>query len=161
MSNLSVRNLRAQKLKVELGWWLFTLILICIVLLPIWRNAPTFPFFGENIFLIAAFVTFTRYIFLLPTTLIAREKWIKLFIIAIAAILFFVMSTALSDFHNFLEEKGLQTLVTHLHVQAQSNVINYIKSEMIFFGVGSIIAGVILPFRMIVSLWRMKNRGTV
>ena len=81
--------------------------------------------------------------------------------IAIAAIMFFVMSTAMSDFNNFLEEKGLQTLVTHLHVEAQSNVINYIKSEMIFFGVGSVIAGIILPFRMLISLWRMKNRGTV
>jgi hypothetical protein len=71
------------------------------------------------------------------------------------------MTTGLGDFHNFLEERGLQTLVTHLHVTKQTSVINYIKSEMIFFGVASIIAGLILPIRMIVSLWRMRNRGTV
>lgn len=81
--------------------------------------------------------------------------------IAISVILFFVMSTALSDFNNFLDIEGLQTLVTHLHVRQQSNMINYMKSEMLFFGVGSIIAGILLPFRMIVSLWRMRNRGTV
>jgi len=32
---------------------------------------------------------------------------------------------------------------------------------MIFFGVGGIITGIILPFRMIISLWRMRNKGTV
>lgn len=156
-----MNQLTNEKLRVELIWWFFTLILAIAVLIPIWRHAPSFPFIAENIFFVAAFVTFTRYIFLLPTTLIARRKWIKVFIIAVAAILFFVMSTGLGDFHNFLEEKGLQTIVTHLHVRKQSSVINYIKSEMIFFGVGSIIAGIILPLRMIVSLWRMRNRGTV
>jgi hypothetical protein len=160
-STSEMSQLRNEKLKVELIWWIFTTIIVIAVLIPIWRNVPSFPFFAENIFFIAAFVTFTRYIFLLPTTLIAKSKWIKVFIIAISAILFFVMTTGLGDFHNFLEERGLQTLVTHLHVTKQTSVINYIKSEMIFFGVASIIAGLILPIRMIVSLWRMRNRGTV
>ncbi len=154
-------NRTNQKLKVELIWWLCTVLLICIVMLPVWRNAPAFPFFPENIFFIAAAVTFTRYIFLLPTTLIARTKWLKVIIILMAAILFFVMSTALSDFHNFLDERGLQTIVTHLHVRQQSSIILYIQREMIFFGVASILAGIALPMRMIISLWRMRNRGTV
>ena len=156
-----MNQLTNEKLKVEVIWWVFTTIITIAVLIPIWRNAPSFPFFAENIFFVAAFVTFTRYIFLLPTTLIARKKWIKVFIIAISAILFFVMTTGLGDFHNFLEEEGLQTIVTHLHVKKQSAVITYIKNEMIFFGTGSIIAGLILPLRMIISLWRMRNRGTV
>jgi hypothetical protein len=71
------------------------------------------------------------------------------------------MTTGLSDFHNFLEVEGLQTLVDHLHVNEQTRIINYIKNEMVFFGVASIIAGIALPLRMIVSLWRMRNRGTV
>ena len=156
-----MENISNQKLKVELIWWVFTILLICIVLLPVWRNAPDFPFFPENIFFIAAAVTFTRYIFLLRTTLIARTKWIKAIIIGVAAILFFVMTTGLSDFHNFLEERGLQTIVTHLDVEKQTSVIRYIQREMIFFGVASILAGIVLPLRMIISLWRMRNRGTV
>lgn len=156
-----MENIGNQKLKVELIWWVFTILLICIVLLPVWRNAPDFPFFAENVFFIAAAVTFTRYIFLLRTTLIARTKWIKAIIIGVAAILFFVMTTGLSDFHNFLEERGLQTIVTHLDVEKQTSVIRYIQREMIFFGVASILAGIALPLRMIISLWRMRNRGTV
>ncbi len=156
-----MKKLTGVKIKVEVMWWLFTAVLAFVVLVPVWRNAPSFPFFAENIFFIAVFVTFTRYIFLLRTTLIARQKWIKLFIIALAAILFFVMSTALIDFHNFMDEEGIQTLVTHLHVTKQSRIISYIQSEMIFFGVGAIISGIVLPLRMIISLWRMRNRGTV
>ena len=156
-----MQNLRKHKINVELIWWLFTFLLTAVILLPIWMNAPLFPFFFQNFILIAAFITFTRYIFLLPITLIARQKWIKVFIIAVSAILFFILTTALSDFHNFLDEQGLQTLVEHLNVNAQTRMMNYMKSEMIFFGVGSIISGIILPFRMIISLWRVKNRGTI
>ncbi len=156
-----MQALLKHKLKVELIWWLLTLMLIVIVLLPIWLNASHYPFFYQNIILIAAFVTFTRYIFFLPLTLIARKKWIKVFIIGASAILFFVLTTALGDFRNFLEEEGLQTLVEDLRVQDQTRMIDYMKSEMVFFGVGSIISGVVLPFRMIISLWRVRNRGTV
>ena len=157
----NMQELIKHKIKVELIWWLFTFMLVVLVLIPIRINAPLFPFFFQNTILIVAFVTFTRYIFLLPITLIAREKWIKVFIIAISAILFFILTTAIGDFRNFLEEEGLQTLVEHLHVEQQTRIMEYMKSEMLFFGVGSIISGVILPFRMVISLWRVRNRGTV
>lgn len=156
-----MQQVKNQKIRIELLWWLFTLLLILIVLYPIWRNVPGYPFYAGNIFFIVVFVTFTRYAFLLRSTLLAHTKWIKVGMIAIAAILFFVMSTALSDFRNFLDERGLQTLVTHLDVNAQTRMINYIKNEMVFFGVGSIVSGILLPLRMIMSLWRMRNRGTV
>jgi len=150
-----------HKAIAELLWWIFTLIVIVIVLIPIRENAPTFPFFFQNALLIAVFITFTRYIFFLPITFLARLKWIKVAIIAGATIFFFVLTTALSDFRNFMDEKGLQTLVDHLQVTRQTSLINYIKNEMIFFGVGSIITGILLPIRMIISLWRMRNKGTV
>lgn len=146
---------------VEWIWWIFTALIVILVMLPVWLDVPKFPFTLENIIFIILFITFSRYIFFLPISLIARRKWIKVFIIAVSVICFFVMSTALSDFRNFLDEKGLQTLVSHLHVSEQTRVINYMKDEMIFFGVGSIITGIILPFRMIISLWRMRNKGTV
>ncbi len=150
-----------QKSIAEVFWWIFTLLVITIVLFPIWDNDIEFPFYFQNAFLIAIFITFTRYIFFLPLTFIARKKWIKVAIILSAVIFFFVMSTALSDFRNYVDERGLQTLVNHLHVTKQTRIIEYIKNEMIFFGVGGIITGIILPFRMIISLWRMRNMGTV
>jgi hypothetical protein len=156
-----MQPLNKHKLIAELLWWIFTLLAIAIVLFPIWDNDIKFPFYFQNALLITLFITFTRYIFFLRLTFIARMKWIKVAIICTAVIFFFVMSTALSDFRNFVDEKGLQTLVTHLQVNRQTSIIEYIKNEMIFFGVGSIITGIILPGRMIMSLWRMRNKGTV
>lgn len=156
-----MKPLQSQKAIAELLWWIFTLLVIAIVLFPIWDNDIDFPFYFQNALLVALFITFTRYIFLLPLTFIARMKWIKVAIIAVAAIFFFVMTTALGDFRSFMDEKGLQSLTDHLHVKQQTSIIEYIKDEMIFFGVGSIITGLILPARMIMSLWRMRNEGTV
>ena len=149
-----------QKMIVEGIWWVFTLLVIVIAILPIWIHVPAFPFFGQNILLIVLFITFARYIFLLPFTFIARTKWIKVAVIASAVLFLFITSTALIDFRNFMDEGGLQALMSDLHVSDQSWLIWYIKREMIFFGVGSIICGILLPIRMIVSLWRMRNKGT-
>jgi glucan phosphoethanolaminetransferase (alkaline phosphatase superfamily) len=149
------------KWEAELLWWILTLIIIVMVLLPVYKSTSDYPFYVENTLFIIIFITFFRYIFFLPLSFIARKKWIKVFIILAAAIFFFVSITALGDFRNFVDEKGLQTLVDHLHVTEQSRVIEYVKNQMIFFGVGSIITGIILPIRMIISLWRMKNKGTV
>lgn len=150
-----------QKFVAEILWWIVTLLVIILVLFPIWEDAPAYPFFFQNALFIILFITFSRYIFFLPISFIARAKWIKVAIIAAAAIAFFIMSTALGDFRNYLDEKGLQTLVDHLHVTEQTRMITYMKNEMIFFGVGSIITGILLPIRMIVSLWRMRNTGRV
>jgi hypothetical protein len=150
-----------QKIIVELLWWVLTFLVIIIVLFPIWEYVPTFPFVYQNALLIAALITFSRYSFLLPITFLARMKWVKLFLILSSVLFFFILSTALGDFRNFLDEKGLPTLVTHLHVEEQTRMITYIRNEMIFFGVGSIIAGIVLPFRMLISIWRVRNKGTV
>ena len=150
-----------EKLTVEILWWVFTMVFVCVIMWPIWRDVPGFPFTFQNILLIVFFVTFTRYIFFLHLTLIARKKWIKVAIIAWAGLFFFITATAMIDFRNFMDEKGLQTLVSHLEVEDQTRRMKCIKQEMIFFGVGSIITGILLPMRMIRSLWRMKNTGRV
>lgn len=150
-----------QKFVAELLWWIITAIITIMVLYPVWLNTKGFPFFIENTILIVVFITFARYIFFLPISFIARTKWIKVIIIGTAVFLVFILSTALGDFRNFMDEEGLQTLVSHLHVTRQTSIINYIKNEMIFFGVGSIITAILLPIRMIISLWRMRNSGRV
>jgi hypothetical protein len=40
-------------------------------------------------------------------------------------------------------------------------MMNYIRSEMLLFGVAGIISSVIFPFRMLMSVWRYRNQGRV
>jgi hypothetical protein len=149
------------KSQLEIIWWGFTAIVVLAVLLPIWLQTHDFPFYLENMAFIVIAITFTRYAFLLRHTFIARMLWPKLFILAISAILIFILIMALGDFTNFLDEKGLQLLVDHLPIQKQYRVMKYIQGEMTFFGVASVFSAFLLALRMLVSIWRIRNRGTV
>lgn len=158
---MNVSPVLKWKWTLELLWWFFTAVIIGLVMLPVYFNVPAYPFWKENVLMIVLFITFSRYIFLLPLTFIARMKWIKVAIIAIAVLFVWVMSTTISDIRNFMDEQGLQTLVDHLHTTLQTDMIRYMKNELVFFGVGSVITAILLAMRMIVSLWRMRNSGRV
>lgn len=149
------------KLKLEFIWWGFTLIVVAGVLIPVWLKTEHYPFYLENALYIVIAITFTRYAFLLRHTFIARMFWPKFVIIALTAILVFVLATSLGDFTNYIDEVGLQTLVDHHPVNTQYSVIKYIRSEMVFFGVLSILGSIALCLRMIISIWRMHNTGKV
>ena len=148
------------KLRLELMWWIFTAILTAAVLAPIYINKLTFPYYTSNIVFIVVFVTVTRYVFFLKHTWLVRLKWLKIGIIAASLILIFVLLTSMSDFNNYLEEVGLNEVVQDLEVDRQYPMIRYIQREVIFFGVGSIVAMIILPVRMLISLRRMRHTIT-
>lgn len=154
-------EVRKHKLNAELTWWILTAIVIGLAFAPIWLLVPDYPFYWQNALFIVIFITFARYTLMLRYTFIAHTKWLKLIIILSSVLFVFVLMTALQDFRNFMDERGLQTLVDDLGVYQQTRIIRYIKHEMIFFGTGSIITAMLLPVRMIISLWRMKNSGRV
>ena len=145
------------KTRLELLWWIFTALLVLAVLSPLWLNGIVFPFLWLNVLFIVIFVTFTRYIFLLKHTLWARKLWPKLVVVTGSVVLIFVIVTGIGDFNNFVEEEGLQTLVDHLPHNNQYPLIRYIQTEAIFFGVGSVVAAFLFPFRMLMSIWRTRN----
>lgn len=147
--------------KLEWIWWGFTLLVVIITLLPIWLNTHDFPFYFANTLYIVAFITFTRYAFFLKHTFIAHLFWPKFIILAGGAITVFLLLMSLGDFSNYLEEKGLQTIVDHLRVDKQYPMIRYIQGEMIFFGVASAMSSIAISIRMLISIYRMYNHGTV
>ena len=158
-----LHNMKSSHLRrrLELLWWGFTIIAVVAVLLPIWLQTPSYPFYLPNAGYIIIFITFARYAFLLKHTFIARMLWPKLLVLAGSVIVVFILIMSLGDFSNYLEEKGLQTIVGHLPVSRQFSLMRYIQSEMIFFGIASVISAIVLPVRMLISIFRMYNHGTV
>ena len=63
--------------RLEIIWWIFTLILAAGILYPILREVDDYPFLVINIIFVIVFVTFTRYIFLLKHTFLAKQQLIK------------------------------------------------------------------------------------
>lgn len=146
---------------LELVFWLVTALIVGGVLYPIYRVAPDYPFWFRNILFIVLTVTFTRYIFLLKHTWLAYLTWIKVVFILAAIPLTFFLIDGINDFQTYLDENTFDSFLGHLPLDRREAMTRYIRSEMIFFGTGAVIGGLAFALRMVMSLWRNRNRGTV
>ena len=100
-------------------------------------------------------------IFLLKFSFLANWEKIKIALITITPILLFFLVNELNYFQTFLDEKGVENFLVQMSIPEQETMRKYITAEMLLFGVGSLITAVILPIRLLISIWRARNRGTV
>ena len=146
-----------NKILFEIIWWCATAVVVATVMLPIWRTFPTFPYQQINIIYIAAFITFTRYAFLLKYTFLADANYIKigfiLFTLTIVAWLLFSMQ----DFQIWREQGDLDKMLPNMSYQKRESILSYLKSEFVFFAIGSIIAALFLAGRLFFSFRRGRN----
>lgn len=156
-----MENTLKNKATLEVLWWLFTAVVVVAVIFPIWNNLTTYPFLIPNIVFIVVFITLTRYVFLLKHTVLAKMQGIKVAIVLVSIPIIFMLIERLSGFQNYLDEEGLNKFLPMMNLDEQQTMINYIKSEMLLFGVGSVIIAVIFPFRMVLSVWRNRNTNQV
>lgn len=153
----SMDSIKKHKFILELTGWAITLVIGVGALLPIYLNDIDFPFYTANIAFILIFITFTRYIFLLPYTWLDHNKYLKMAIIAFSILIVVSLLNWLFIFNRFVDEQGLEELTYHLKFQRQMKLVNYIKTEVLFFGVGSIVSAVALPVRLMISVWKDYN----
>ncbi|MDX1685712.1 MAG: hypothetical protein R3275_10790 [Saprospiraceae bacterium] len=156
-----MNELQRWRVYFEVSWWAFTIIVVSAILLPILIKIPDYPFLVGNILFIVVFLTFYRWIFLLKYSWFAKNKWIKLIIMFLALPVIIVLLEYFTDFQRYVDDYGLQNFMSHLSYKEYRPLAAFIRFEMIFFGVGSIIATIMLAFRMIISIWRYRNRGKV
>lgn len=149
------------KIVLELTWWVITALAVWAVLRPIHQAMHIWPFQTWNIVYVVALFTLTRYIFLLPYTFIARQQVLKIVLLLLMFPLTFKFIEGVNSFLTYIEEKTWEPLTGHLPPAQQGPIENYIWGEMLFFGVGSIIAAPVFAGRMMLSIWRTRNRGTV
>lgn len=144
-------------IRFELLWWFLTALVAAGVLLPVFTFSTGFPFYADNLIFIVTFITLSRYIFLLPHTFLAGRQYLKitLFFLSIPFIFFLVQQ--LNGFQTYLDENGQEALVGELSYEKTNAIAGYIRSEMLLFGVGSIISAVLFPIRMLISVWRRRN----
>lgn len=149
----------AQKLRLEFLWWVLTAALVVLVMAPIYLYTEGYPFWKVNIIYIVTFVTVARYIFLLPTTFLAKIQQLKVALVFLTIPAIFMLIQEMNRFQVFLDYNEPEDLVGLLPIETSRAMVRYIRSEFILFGVGSVIALVVLPFRMIISVWRYRNTG--
>lgn len=146
---------------LELTWWVITAVVVWGVLSPIDKAMYVWPFRTMNIVFIVALITFTRYIFLLEHTLIARMQILKIALLLLMFPVTFMLIDNVNGFMTYIEEKTWDQMTGHLPALEKLATEKYIWNEMLFFGIGSVIAAPVFAGRMMMSIWRTRNRGTV
>ena len=157
----SKRTFGAHKIVLEATWWGVTILLTLLILFPILHKTNAFPLTLINSIAIVAFITIFRYTFFLKYTYLAHLKYLKIVLIFLSIPIIFNLINNLNYFISYLDELSYEAFLGHLNANTRNSLETYIRSEMLLFSVGSIIAAILLPFRLIVSLWRQRNRGTV
>lgn len=155
------QNNKGSFAQLELLWWAITLLVLAAVLLPIYLNIGNFPFYQLNVVVIICFITLGRYIFLLPYTFLARREAWKIAIVFLCIPMVFYLIQELNYFQTFIDEQGVEKLVGKRPADEQMQWVYFIQNEILLFGVGAVIATAIFPFRLILSVWRGRNRNTV
>lgn len=149
------------KLILEIVSWILTALVVTFFLLPITRKIYQYPFLQMNILFIVVFITLTRYIFLLKHTFFAYSQWFKVLLIFACVPGFLYTLRSFKSFQEYLGEKGVEGFMFHLPHLQQVPLAKYVTAEMIFFGAGSLLTIIIFGFRMLISIWRLHNKGTV
>lgn len=150
-----------KKLQLELIFWLFTIIIGIAVLIPVYNNIPDYPFWVQNIVFIITSITVTRYIFLLKHTFIAKRQLVKVALIFLFIPIIFYLIQGMNYFQTYLDEEGIDALVGHLPYESRDNIFKYMRSELLLFGTMAVISSILFPLRLILSIWRTHNMGTV
>jgi hypothetical protein len=151
-----------NKLTIELISIVITVVLVILFLLPIHdKIGDQYPFYVENALFIIVFFTLMRYLFLMKYHWLANLIWVKVVLVFLSVPILMYLIDNVYDFQSFSDEVGIYTIMENLETSKQKALASYIRNEMMFFWTGAFICALFLPIRMIVSLWRMKNRGTV
>ncbi|MAT55466.1 MAG: hypothetical protein CMN32_13400 [Saprospirales bacterium] len=149
-------------LLIELLWWIITALVILAFLYLPYHHGNGFSELGMiNLYFILIFITLTRHLFLLKYTFLGYSLWAKVLVVFLCIPLLIYLYTQFQFVQLYIDDGNLETVFGHMRINEQYAMMNYIESEIIFFGVGSLIATVLMPIRMIISIWRMRNRGTV
>ena len=154
-------DLFSHKVILELTWWIATILFTLLILFPILQKTNQYPFTFINAVYTITFITICRYIFFLKYTFLARKQYLKLTLVFLSIPFIFTLISNLNYFITYIDDFSHESFLGHLNSDSRTNLETYIRSEMLLFGIGSIVASILFPFRLIISIWRQKNRGTV
>ncbi|MEP7195098.1 MAG: hypothetical protein ABI851_01170 [Saprospiraceae bacterium] len=145
----------------ELIWWFGATLIAILILYPIYYFKIEYPFYRNNVIFILGFFIFFRWVLLWHLTPYARQQWFKLILIFVMLPLVFYFSYEFSDFKNYIDDVGLQELVFNLSPDDQVAMTKYIRTEMLFFSICSLILGILVPPKLIWNIWKQYNLNTV
>jgi hypothetical protein len=138
-------NQTNMSLKLELISWVFTLVLAVAVLFPIYTGITNYPFWWTNILFIVTFL--------------ANRQKLKVVLFFLSIPIVFFLISQVHYFQSFLDEQGVGSFLGNMTLDNRNSMADFVKKEMMLFGIGSVVIAIIFPFRLLLSVWRFRNRG--
>ena len=148
-----------SKLLFTILWGFLMIVLPILVLWPVYANDIKFSFYLHNTLIIVAPLFFLRYIFFIKFTFIEKTIIPKLIIMPLAIVLGIYSYIIVNDFIEFYNNNGLYYSLEKFNLARQEFLGNYIYSQFVFFSMFTLITCIIIPFRMLISVWRVYNKG--
>ena len=142
------------RLTYELIWWAFALILATLVVLPLYSTVPQFPYFLPNFVYVVVAVTLTRYLFFLKISWLRDRFYVQGALMFLLVPLVFWMVQYFNYFIIYFDEQGPDVLIRHLDTETGRIINGYVHAEYRFFGVWAIMASAVMPFRLLLNIWR-------
>ncbi len=146
-------------LQLELVWWAVTAVVIFGVLYPIYKAMYSWPFVQWNILFMVVLITLSRYIFLMQHTFLAKRQVLKIALLLLMFPVTFALISGLNGFMTYIEEHTWESMTGHLPEGTRLSMESYIRTEMLFFGAGSIIVAPLFAISLMRSIWITRNRG--
>ena len=147
------------KWMAEILFGIMAIVIAVLVMHPIHDYyGDNFVYYESNYAFIVLFITYTRYLFLLRFTPFSHNLWIKLILVFASIPLMLWLVDDTYDFRRMLEEVGLEPLVQSNNLETRLSLARYAKYEYLFFSTSAIITIVLMPFRMVVSIWKVRNK---
>lgn len=152
----------SKKWLLEFLFILATAVVCILVILPIHLSGVAFEeFMYYNILFVAIGLSWLRLIIRLDLHPLAHSRIFKLILIIAAPMLFFPTLEGLHSFIEFNDREGIQSLLEHLEISNQNQLINYIRIEYLLFGLMSFLGSFLIILKMIRSLWRQYKYGII
>jgi hypothetical protein len=80
-------------------------------------------------------------------------------IVLLSPILVFLLVQEVNGFQNYIDQYGWEKIIGQVNINDLTTLSKYIHTELLFFGVGSVISAILLPIRLLLSIWRVRNLG--
>lgn len=165
-SNLSKQ--RTSKFFMELLWWAVTAIAAWMATRPFWKYFDNDEYLIELTVYIVVLITVARYLFLLKYTFLARLQALKFILIFASIPLALWGVNEFFDFRDFYETQSEGMIENQSYFEEgltfskRYEVLQHLMPIYSFFAWGAIITLFMMPFRLLVSYWRVYNKtGTV
>ncbi len=141
----------------EIIWILVFAIIAAIIIFPVYKQTPNFPYIIPNFIFVLITLFLTRYIVFLKKTIIAKKRLLLkvLFFLSIPIVL--LLADQYFTILEYFKEFGYEFIPDSFSYLDSRTLGNYVKTEISFFGIASIITAAIFPLRILFYLWKSSN----